>query len=104
MTTSAMRVLEVDAFAPGSGTVGRDGRELLWVGGRKANKGIDVLLATFTRLHAERPDLRLRLIGRDPHRAGAHDEVRPVPAAAGPRLTRHGDPSWFDASWCDESR
>ncbi len=59
-------VVEVDAFAPGSGTAGRDGRELLWVGGRKANKGIDVLLAAFTRLHAARPDLRLRLIGRAP--------------------------------------
>ena len=59
-------VVEVDAFAPGSGTAGRDGCELLWVGGRKANKGIDVLLATFARLHAARPDLRLRLIGRAP--------------------------------------
>ncbi len=40
--------------------------ELLWVGGRKASKGIDVLLAAFARLHASRPDLRLRLIGRAP--------------------------------------
>ena len=59
-------VVEVDAFAPGSGTAGRDGRELLWVGGRKASKGIDVLLAAFARLQASHPDLRLRLIGRAP--------------------------------------
>ena len=59
-------VVDVAAFAPGSGTAGRDGRELLWVGGLKAGKGIDVLLAAFARLLATRPDLRLRLIGRAP--------------------------------------
>ena len=59
-------VVDVDAFASGLDTVARDAGELLWVGGRKAGKGIDVLLAAFARLQASRPDLRLRLIGRAP--------------------------------------
>jgi glycosyltransferase involved in cell wall biosynthesis len=62
-------VVEVDAFEFASGAVGRDGRELLWVGARKENKGIDVLLAAFAHLRAARPDLRLRLIGRAPTEA-----------------------------------
>jgi glycosyltransferase involved in cell wall biosynthesis len=57
--------VDVDAFeAIGAG--GRDPDELLWVGGRKANKGTDVLLAAFRDLRTERPSLRLRLIGSAP--------------------------------------
>lgn len=59
-------VVDVDAFAGGLDTVAREAGELLWVGGLKAGKGIDVLLAAFARLQASRPDLRLRLIGRAP--------------------------------------
>ena len=59
-------VVDVDAFASGLDTARREAGELLWVGGRKAGKGIDVLLAAFARLQASRPDLRLRLIGRAP--------------------------------------
>ena len=38
--------------------------ELLWVGYRKRAKGIDTLLEAFQRVHASRPTLRLRLVGR----------------------------------------
>ena len=62
-------VVDVDAFASGLDTVAREAGELLWVGGRKAGKGIDVLLAAFARLQASRPDLRLRLIGEAPSEA-----------------------------------
>ena len=58
-------VVDVAAFGihgPGS----RDANELLWVGGRSVNKGTDVLLDAFRVLHEERPELRLRLIGRAP--------------------------------------
>jgi glycosyltransferase involved in cell wall biosynthesis len=40
--------------------------ELLWVGARKASKGTDTLLRAFALARRERPDLRLRLIGRAP--------------------------------------
>lgn len=40
--------------------------ELLWVGARKASKGTDTLLRAFALVRRERPDLRLRLIGRAP--------------------------------------
>lgn len=42
----------------------RDPDELLWVGARKESKGIATLLRAFAIIHAERPSLRLRLIGR----------------------------------------
>jgi teichuronic acid biosynthesis glycosyltransferase TuaC len=54
--------VDLDAFvlaADGS----RRPEELLWVGTRKASKGIDTLLRAFARVHSERPDLRLRCIG-----------------------------------------
>lgn len=42
----------------------RDEHELLYVGGRKENKGMPVLLEAFAEVHAARPDVHLRLIGR----------------------------------------
>ncbi|MCU0506497.1 MAG: glycosyltransferase [Chloroflexi bacterium] len=39
---------------------------LLWVGARKASKGTDTLLRAFALALRERPDLRLRLVGRAP--------------------------------------
>ena len=65
-------VVAVDAFRP-VGPEARDPGELLWVGGRKASKGTDVLLAAFRELLAETPSLRLRLIGRAP---GEAEETR----------------------------
>jgi glycosyltransferase involved in cell wall biosynthesis len=40
--------------------------ELLYVGSRKADKGISTLLEAFARVHADRPETTLRLIGRSP--------------------------------------
>jgi glycosyltransferase involved in cell wall biosynthesis len=42
----------------------RDPDELLWVGYRKAAKGIDTLLAALRIIRASRPSTRLRLVGR----------------------------------------
>jgi len=58
-------VVDLTAFER-VGSTERDREELLWVGGRSANKGTDVLLAAFGELRADRPGLRLRLIGRAP--------------------------------------
>jgi glycosyltransferase involved in cell wall biosynthesis len=52
----------VDGF-PSAGAASRDPFELLYVGSRKASKGIETLLRAFAVLHERRPDLRLRLIG-----------------------------------------
>ncbi len=41
----------------------RDPHELLYVGARKATKGIETLLRAFAQLHGDDPGLRLRLIG-----------------------------------------
>ena len=68
-------VVPLDVF--GETTVGRtaDGRtadgpeapvELLWVGARKETKGTDTLLRAFAIVRAERPAVRLRMIGRAP--------------------------------------
>jgi glycosyltransferase involved in cell wall biosynthesis len=58
-------VVDTGAFsAVGAGA--RDPDELLWVGERSDKKGTDVLLAAFALLAADRPGLRLRLIGRSP--------------------------------------
>jgi glycosyltransferase involved in cell wall biosynthesis len=62
-------VVDVDAFGSGPDTVVRDPGELLWVGSRKAGKGMDVLLVAFARLRSFRQDLRLRLIGQAPSEA-----------------------------------
>ena len=51
----------------------RDATELIYVGGRKEDKGIVTLLETFARVYAERRELHLRLIGRSPNEA---DEAR----------------------------
>lgn len=40
--------------------------ELLWVGARKESKGIETLLRAFAIVRAERPAVRLRMIGRVP--------------------------------------
>ena len=55
-------VVEIEAFEP-VGWAERDPNELLWVGGRKSNKGTDLLLESFRRLRERRPALRLRLVG-----------------------------------------
>jgi glycosyltransferase involved in cell wall biosynthesis len=65
-------VVDAGAFALADRITDRHPGELLWVGGLKAGKGIDGLLAAFARLHASRPGLRLRLIGRAP--AGAEEQ------------------------------
>lgn len=44
---------------------GRDPNELLWVGSLGEHKGIDVLLEAFALLRARRPELHLRLVGRE---------------------------------------
>jgi glycosyltransferase involved in cell wall biosynthesis len=58
-------VVDPAAFLPAE-PVERDSHELLWVGGRSAAKGTDVLLDAFRRLHADDPALRLRLVGQAP--------------------------------------
>ncbi|MGZ3587368.1 MAG: glycosyltransferase, partial [Candidatus Limnocylindrales bacterium] len=40
--------------------------ELLYVGYRKASKGTETLLTAFAQLHARRPEVTLRLVGRSP--------------------------------------
>ena len=62
----------VERFAPGAHGERRPG-ELLYVGTRKAGKGIATLLEAFALARRERPDLSLRLIGRSPTDA---DEAR----------------------------
>jgi glycosyltransferase involved in cell wall biosynthesis len=52
----------VDGFPPAP-AADRDPVELLYVGSRKASKGVETLLRAFAALQARRPDLRLRLIG-----------------------------------------
>ena len=52
----------VDAFPPGP-AAGRDAADLLYVGSRKASKGIETLLRAFGEVHSRRPTVRLRLIG-----------------------------------------
>lgn len=54
--------IAVDDF-PVVGPAARRPAELLWVGHRKPGKGIDTLLEAFARVHAVRPEARLRLIG-----------------------------------------
>ena len=61
----APNAVPVERFtAPGRAT--RRTGELLYVGSRKPDKGIAVLLEAFALARAERPDLTLRLIGRSP--------------------------------------
>jgi glycosyltransferase involved in cell wall biosynthesis len=52
----------VDGF-PSGAVEQRDASELLYVGSRKASKGIETLLRAFAQVLPERPGLRLRLIG-----------------------------------------
>ena len=52
----------VDGFPLGD-AAGREAAELLYVGSRKASKGIETLLRAFGEVYARRSDLRLRLIG-----------------------------------------
>lgn len=62
----------VHAFPPGPPD-GREPAELLYVGSRKATKGIETLLRAFAEVRLERPDARLRLIGG---RGTTDDETR----------------------------
>jgi teichuronic acid biosynthesis glycosyltransferase TuaC len=52
-------------------TIARRPEELLWVGNRKASKGMEALLRAFALVARSRPDARLRLIGQAP---AAEDE------------------------------
>jgi len=59
----------VDSFPMGP-PAGRNQSLLLYVGSRKASKGIETLLRAFAFLSEGRPDLRLRLLGQP----GTHEE------------------------------
>ena len=52
----------IDGF-PAGDPGARDPHELLYVGARKASKGIETLVRAFAELHREDPGLRLRLVG-----------------------------------------
>ena len=52
-----------EASFPLADTASRSASELLWVGSIGEHKGIDVLLRTFASVLANRPGLRLRLVG-----------------------------------------
>ena len=52
----------IDGFPAGDAGA-RDPHELLYVGARKATKGIETLLRAFAELHRDDPGLRLRLVG-----------------------------------------
>ena len=52
-----------DSSFPAADPTGRDADELVWVGSLGEHKGIDILLRAFSRVHAARPWLRLRLVG-----------------------------------------
>lgn len=58
-------LVDLAIFAPDP-AIRRDPNELLWVGNRKASKGMVELLHAFARVAGRRPELRLRLIGRAP--------------------------------------
>lgn len=60
-------VVDMAAFPAVTGP--RRAGELLWVGGRHAGKGTDVLLGALADLRRDRPDARLRLIGSAPSAA-----------------------------------
>jgi glycosyltransferase involved in cell wall biosynthesis len=62
----------VDGFPLGA-AADRDPNELLYVGSRKASKGIENLLRAFAEVHAHRAAIRLRLIGSP---GQAADEAR----------------------------
>jgi glycosyltransferase involved in cell wall biosynthesis len=55
----------MDVFRLGS-DADRRADELLWVGARAVHKGTDRLIRAFALARAQRPDLRLRLIGASP--------------------------------------
>jgi glycosyltransferase involved in cell wall biosynthesis len=66
----------VDEFRPGA-VADRDANELLYVGARKASKGIETLLRAFAAVRARRPAVRLRMIGSPGQPADeAHWRVR----------------------------
>ena len=70
----------LDAFALGPRSA-RDPNELLWVGRRRASKGMPALLEAFAIVRGRRPELRLRLIG--PATAADDEEWRRRAAALG---------------------
>lgn len=55
-----------DAVAERTAVRRSDRPVLLWVGARKATKGTDTLIRAFAIARRDRPDLRLRLVGRAP--------------------------------------
>lgn len=83
----------MDEFRPGP-LGDRRPDELLYVGYRTETKGIDLLLAAFARVRAERSGATLRLIGRSPneeiesgwHRLAAELGVADAVTFDGPRL------------------
>lgn len=62
----------VDDFPMGA-AAGRQENELLYVGSRKASKGIETLVRAFADVRSHRPEIRLRLIGSP---GPADDEAR----------------------------
>lgn len=65
-------LVELDLFTPDA-AVARDPTELLWVGNRKASKGMHQLLEAFARVATTSPGLHLRLIGGAPTAADDAD-------------------------------
>lgn len=64
------RFAQVPEHVPGIAAEGRDGPEtLLFVGRLEPRKGLATLIAAFTRLRAERPGVRLVVVGEGPERA-----------------------------------
>lgn len=58
-------VVDLGLFRPDV-AIGRRSGELLWVGNRKATKGMEALLRAFALVAGSRPEARLRLIGKAP--------------------------------------
>lgn len=63
--------VEPERYAPGQ----RDGTRLMFVGRLSAVKGVPVLLEAFAAARAERPDLRLTLVGDGPDRTALEADV-----------------------------
>jgi glycosyltransferase involved in cell wall biosynthesis len=71
-----------EASFPPADHTGRRRNQLLWVGSLGEHKGLNVLLEAVALLIADRPDLRLRLVGDDRH-AGDHAALEKQAAELG---------------------
>ncbi len=92
----------LDAFPLGEGDR-RLADELLFVGVRKATKGIDTLLRAFALARTERPGLRLRLIG-DPGQPAEDERWRKLAADLGVREAVAFEPPADRSSVADAMR